>query len=286
MNIIGKKFTHAEFKAYLDGLDFKPWAKFVVVHNTSSPDIALYNTWQARQGKFANWTAEQWLRNLSSYYAGMGWSGGPHLFIPPTPDTILVLNSLSVHGVHTPSWNSFSYGVETVGEFESEAFTDPTKANLIAALAMLHNRFDLDPVDYVLGGDTLATAGKGLHFHKEDRATTHRTCPGKHMVKADLVQAVAAAMHVGATVDSHTHDVPMASQEADTSRLNSVELTSIYWLQAALNLWRPSLRLIVNGNLDEATKAAVRTFQSASNLTIDGIPAGVTRVAVKRATAA
>lgn len=44
MNIVGRKFTHGEFKTYLDSLNITPWAKFVVVHNTSVPDIALYKT--------------------------------------------------------------------------------------------------------------------------------------------------------------------------------------------------------------------------------------------------
>jgi peptidoglycan hydrolase-like protein with peptidoglycan-binding domain len=279
MNLVGRKFTHVEFKSYLDSLDFTPWAKFVVIHNTSQPDIALYNTWQARQGRFANWTPEQWLRNLASYYTGMGWSGGPHLCIPPTPDTILVLNALSVSGVHTPSWNKFSFGVETVGEFEREPFGDPTKDNLVFALAAMHKRFNFDPADYQLGV-------KGLHFHKEDHATTHRSCPGKNMIKSELVSAVVSVMNPSSLPDTHAHDIPLPSQEIDTSKLNSVELVSIYWLQAALNLWKPALKLSVNGQLDAATSDAIKTFQMNQGLKIDGVPAGVTRVALKHSTAA
>lgn len=286
MNLVARKFTHSEFKTYLDSLKITPWAKFVVVHNTSSPDIALYNTWQARQGRFANWTPEQWLHNLASYYSGMGWSGGPHLFIPPTPDTILVLNSLLVHGVHTPSWNSFSFGVETVGEFEREAFTDPTKDNLVTALAMLHTKMGFDPSNYQLGV-------KGLHFHKEDHATTHKTCPGKNMVKADLVHNVMVAMgktpptpvSVPIVGDPHTHDVTIPAQEADTSKLNSIELISMYWMQAALNQWKPSLNLAVNGNHDTPTEAAIRQFQISHNMNNDGIAGPVTRLAIKHANA-
>lgn len=277
MQVVGRKFTHAEFKTYLDGLRIGPWAKFVVVHNTSSPDIALYHTWEKREGKHQNWTAEQWLRNLQSYYASMGWSGGPHLFIPPTPDTILVLNSLLIHGTHTPSWNTFSYGVETVGEFEREAFGDPTKANLVAALAMLHKKLDFDPANFSLGVH-------GLHFHKEDHATTHKTCPGKHIVKDDLVKAVVIAMGraLPDPVETpHTDDVPIASQEADTSHLNAVELVSTYWLQAALNQWKPSLNLVVNGVRDTKTIEAIKSFQSSHSLVVDGAGGPVTRLTLK-----
>lgn len=284
MNLVGKKFTHTEFKAYLDSLVVSKWVKFVVVHNTSEPDIALYHQWETHQGKHVNWTAEQWLRNLSSYYSSMGWSGGPHLFIPPTPDTILILNSLTTHGVHTPSWNTISLGVETVGEFEHEPFGDPTRDNLVFALAALHQKFGLNPVDYQIGV-------KGLHFHKEDHATTHKTCPGKNMVKSDLVSRVAVAMHivppmpVAVPTDPHTHDVPIASQEADTSKLNSVELISMYWLQAALNQWSPSLKLAVNGNRDTPTINAIKLFQTSHGLVVDGAGGPVTRITIKHVNA-
>lgn len=276
MQIVARKFTHAGFQAYMDGLNITPWAKFVVVHNTSAPDIALYHNWEKRPG----WTSEQWLRNLTSYYAGMGWNGTPHLFIPPTPDTILVLNSLLVHGTHTPSWNAFSYGVETVGEFEREPFDDPTRANLVAALAMLHAKLSLRPDGFSLGV-------RGLHFHKEDRATTHRTCPGRNIVKTDLVTAVVAKM-AGQLVpdpveDPHTHDVPIAAQEANTAHMSIQELTSMKWLQVQLNKWgvKKFDPLTVDGVRGPRTIAAVRLFQKFYSLTVDGIPGPVTRSTLK-----
>lgn len=285
MNIVGRKFTHVEFQAYLDGLSVTQWVKFVVVHNTDVPDIALYKQWETRQGKYKNWTPEQWLRNLGSYYSGLGWKGGPHLFIPPTKDTILVLNPITLPGTHSPSWNKVALGVETVGNFEREAFTDPSKANLVAALAMLHKKFGLRPDGFELGKC-------GLHFHKEDRNTTHKTCPGKNIEKEKLVTAVMEAMSLAvpvpqpAPVQDHVHGVPIASQEVDTSRLNSVELMSVYWLQAALNMWSPSLNLAVNGVRDTKTITAIKLFQTSYGLKPDEVGGPVTRVALKKATAA
>lgn len=288
MQIVGRRFTHAGFKAYLGGLTITPWAKFVVVHNTSAPDIALYRQWLQRPG----WTPEQWMKNLVSYYASMHppWNGTPHLFIPPTPDTILVLNSLLARGTHTPSWNGFSYGVETVGEFQHETFEDPTRANLVAALAMLHTKLGLDPTDYQLGV-------RGLHYHKEDRNTTHKQCPGKNMIKADLVEAVADAMHVphaphgepGPPVPQlggHL-DVPVNAQEIDTSHMTIEELTSMKWVQIRLNRWNPKLGLTVDGVLGTKgahTRTAVTAFQTEHHLTADGIPGPVTRSVLKQAT--
>lgn len=275
MQIVARKFTHAEFKSYLDDLKIAPWAHFVVVHNTSSPDVHLFrDDWMKRPG----WTPEQWLRNLVSYYAGMGWNGCPHLFIPPMEDTILVLNSLLVHGTHTPSWNRFSYGVETVGEFEREAFEDPTRANLVAALAALHEKLSLRPDRFSLGSS-------GLHFHKEDKNTTHRTCPGRNMVKADLVEAVLNEM--GITPGKQTpgddhHDVPIASQEAETNHMSIQELTSVKWLQTMLNRWGGLHQsLSVDGVRGPGTINAIKAFQSVHNLAVDGVAGPATRAALK-----
>ena len=265
MFVVNQVFTHQGFVDYLKSISIPLWAKFIVVHNTSEPDVALYQKWVQR----GNPTPDQWLKNLTSFYAGKGWSGGPHLFIPPTPDTILVMNDLRRPGVHTPSWNRFSIGVETVGEFEREQFAGtPTEDNLVFALARLHEKLGINPLPYSLGES-------GLHFHKEDKATTHRTCPGHNMDKASLVSNVVKAM--GGTVsepeqpvDTHLH-VPIASQEADTHGMSVQELTSMKWLQTMLNRWKPGLSLTVDGVRGPRTDEAVRTFQQDQGLTVDGI---------------
>lgn len=287
MQIVGRKFTHVEFRNYVAGLVIE-WPKtaqpseppkFVVVHNTSAPDIALYNKWIQRPG----WTPEQWLKNLTSYYAGMGWKGTPHLFIPPVPDQILVLNDLRQPGTHTPSWNKVAIGVETVGEFEREPFVGATKDNLVFALATLHSKLGLDPADYQIGV-------KGLHFHKEDRNTTHKTCPGRNMVKSDLVRDVMAAMGKPSVPEpepeSHVH-VPIPAQEADTNGMSIQELTSVRWLQVSLNKWDPSLKLVVDGIIapkpkNSPTRNAVIEFQKSEKLTVDGIAGPVTRSRLKK----
>jgi murein L,D-transpeptidase YcbB/YkuD len=160
---------------------------------------------------------------------------------------------------------------------------------------MLHTKFKLDPDNFILGGNTVETAGRGLHFHKEDKATTHKTCPGKNINKVQLVFDVQLAMGNTAVAPTpapvtdpatpHTHDVPVASQEADTSKLNSVELVSIYWLQAALNQWSPSLHLAVNGQRDKPTVEAIQLFQTSHGLKVDGVGGPVTRIAIKLANA-
>lgn len=265
MNLICKIFTVEEFQAYVDQIKFDGWTpNFTVVHNTSEPDTALFRKWEDRK----DWTPEQWGKNLASYYAGMGWRGCPHLFVMPN-DKILVLNDLTKPGTHSPSWNKFSWGVETVGEFERENFDGSIKSTLIAALAILHSRIGLNPADFKLGV-------RGLHFHKEDVGTTHKTCPGKNVVKSTLIKDVVDYMNLNE--GSHIH-VTEAAQTAPDSGLTLEELTSAKWLQEKLNL--TGAKLAVDDSIGPKTIVAVRKFQTDNKLRVDGIAGPLTRKLLK-----
>jgi hypothetical protein len=179
--IVGKSFSVNEFEQYVGSVKFDVWhPRFVVVHNTSVPNRATWDGWQTRSPPI---TDEKWALNLESFYKGQGWSGCPHVFV--TPAGILMMNHLNRRGTHTPSWNSVSWGVETVGEFEREGFEGPIKDNLIAALAILHGAAGLQLLPYERGV-------RGLHLHKEDPNTTHTSCPGRNLVKVDLIRDVQA----------------------------------------------------------------------------------------------
>lgn len=179
--IVGKVFrTEAELAGYFKNFTpgpFKP--KFVVVHNTDAPDMATYKKWVDRGSP----TDEQWALNLQGFYRDQQkWSAGPHWFV--TPRSWIAFTPMGLQGTHTPSWNDRSLGIETVGSFESkDKFEGPIKVNLIALLGMLHKKFGFTPLPYQLGV-------KGLHFHKEDKGTTHKTCPGKSMNKVLLITDV------------------------------------------------------------------------------------------------
>lgn len=281
MQIINKAFSIEEFKKYVDAIDLKSWKpQFPVVHNTSVPSMKLYRSWHDKQG----WTIEQWGKNLASYYSGMGWNGCPHLFV--CYDKILVLNPLDKRGTHTPSWNSISWGIETTAEFETEPFEGSIKDNLVAAVAILCAKAGFDPAKFVLGKS-------GIHFHKEDRNTTHKTCPGKNLVKADFVADVVEYMNekLGAKLqtpnafsEDHPH-ISEATQIEDTSKLTDEELTSVKWVQSRLNaLKTANPPLVADGIVGRKTKDAVKLFQKQKWLTIDGIAGPVTRKALKAAT--
>jgi len=63
----------------------------------------------------------------------MKWSGGPHVFV--ADDLLWAFTPLTVPGVHSPSWNDVSRGVELVGDYSTEQIVPGLKANAISALA-------------------------------------------------------------------------------------------------------------------------------------------------------
>lgn len=289
MQIINKFFNIEGFKNYVDAIDVSRWLSnpnlknrllFPVVHNTSAPTQALYKSWHDRKG----WTVEQWGKNLASYYSGLGWNGCPHLFV--CYDGILVLNPLNIRGTHTPSWNACSWGIETTAEFDSEPFEGGIKENLIAAVAILCSKADFIPNDFELGKS-------GIHFHKEDKGTTHKNCPGKNLNKAEFVADVTAYMneHLGAKLtpapvfsEDHPH-ISNDSQTADTAGMSIEELTSTKWVQVQLNRLKiANPPLVVDGIVGKKTKDAVKQFQTLKWLTVDGIAGPLTRKALKIST--
>lgn len=171
--IVGKGFRPQEFEDYISALVFTSWRpQFVVVHNTAAPKLSQ---WHSTSG-------ETRIRNLEHYYRDIQkWSAGPHLFI--ADDLIWVFTPLTTSGIHSPSWNPISWGIEMVGDYDTEPFNPGVRENTVDALAALHALRGLDP-------DT-------IRFHKEDPATTHTNCPGKNVDKQELIQRVKDRMAGG-----------------------------------------------------------------------------------------
>jgi len=130
------------------------------------------------------------MKNLGVYYATAvpgvksAWSAGPHFFV--TPKHICVLSPPDKRGVHAASFNSVSWGVEAVGNFDVEPFEGPVRDNLIAALAVMHIAAGLQP-------DPFEKGVRGLHFHRDD-PLTKKTCPGKKVQKSALIEAIEKAI--------------------------------------------------------------------------------------------
>lgn len=176
--IVGRFFgANASLSAYLQELDLARWQPdFVVLHNTGNPTLAM------RPHGFDTQT----IANLAHYYAGLGWHAGPHFFVDQ--QGIWVFSSPEAPGVHSPSWNHISWGVELLGDYERDGIQSGAGAkvyqNGLFLLAALHQRARLD--------------SQTLRFHKEDPLTTHKECPGRHIIKADVIAQLHARLAAAA----------------------------------------------------------------------------------------
>jgi hypothetical protein len=153
-------YTIAEFRTMLAGLKRGGWRpKFPTLHNTGAPSLAQ---WLA----YGPTPQEHWGASLDSYYKGLGWHAGPHLVV--CPDYVWVLCDLTLPGVSVSCWNSETFGIEMVGDYDvgaqdqfatgEGAKVRDNAADVRAALAEKFFWGDLG--NYQVGV-------KGLHFHME-----------------------------------------------------------------------------------------------------------------------
>jgi hypothetical protein len=178
--IIGRPFSPDAFDQYCHTLRWTAWRpSSLVVHNTGSPTLV-----QRPDGLTVHH-----IKNLETYYRDtQKWKAGPHLFIDDRQ--IWVFTPLTVSGVHSPSWNKTSIGIELLGNYETESFSKgrggQVRQQAVATIATLSAVLGMDP----------ATA---IKLHREDPLTTH-ACPGKNISKQELikdVQHLLVARHAG-----------------------------------------------------------------------------------------
>jgi hypothetical protein len=177
-------YTLAEFRAYLAGVELGAWRpRFPTLHNTGVPSLAQ---WLA----YGPTPQERWGASLNRYYEGMGWHAGPHLVV--CPDYVWVLCDLTKSGVSVSCWNSETFGIEMIGDYEvggDDFSTGPgakVAANAAAVLAALTPKFgwgDLAEIEIGV---------RGLHFHREC-ARDHHACPGSRVSKPFILASVKAA---------------------------------------------------------------------------------------------
>lgn len=213
---VGKCFPAApEFLAYLDGIKFGAWRpRYVTMHHTGGPSLATWRTYNHGNRKVPI-TDARWMQNLAAYYGNeLGWSAGPHFFF--TPDNFCVLSLPEKRGVHAVSFNANSWGVECVGDFDSEAFT-PDLANRYAeGLACLHLALGISPDNYKFNTS-------GLHFHRDD-PKTNKTCPGRKVDKPRMVILIQQAMARLSDSGAHDDDDP-PPPIVPTNRLGRVNVS-------------------------------------------------------------
>ena len=171
--IVGLSFTADQFDSYCHSLQWNAWRPtFIVLHNTATPSLA----------QRPNGFTAQHMQNFVSFYRDQQhWNAGPHLFIDDKK--IWVFTPLTASGVHSPSWNKFSIGIEMLGNYAVESFSKDrglkVRQNAVCAMSTLCAILGLNP---------------GLiKLHKEDPGTTHN-CPGKNVKKPEIIAEVEALM--------------------------------------------------------------------------------------------
>lgn len=163
---IGKGLTLEEFERYVASYDFgKVPPDFIVFHQTANPDASWApigsdpKTWWDRGDRAL--TDDQILAkrqrqvdNIKNYYAGLGWTAGPHLFIDDR--FIWLFTPMDTVGIHAKWGNSFramqrlhySVGIEVVGYYERVQWPEPVRRLVGGAVRALQARLGISS-DYM-----------------------------------------------------------------------------------------------------------------------------------------
>jgi hypothetical protein len=118
------------------------------------------------------------MRSIETYYGGLGWKGGPHLIIDDR--VTWVLNPLTKPGTHTASWNNKSFGVTMIGNYNVEPLDTEVRDNTVQAVAIL--------------SAALKLKADSLRLHRDDSLTSSSDCPGKNVVRNDIIRLVEASI--------------------------------------------------------------------------------------------
>jgi hypothetical protein len=167
--IVAKAFTADAFDGYCHTLKWDAWRpSFIVLHNTQIPSLA----------ERPNGFSLSHIRQLEAFYRDtQEWRAGPHLFVDDKQ--VWVFTPLTVSGTHSPSWNKLALGIEMLGDYDTESFTEgrglAVRNNAVKAMASLSAVLGLDP--------------QTIRLHREDPLTTH-ACPGAAVKKLEIIQAV------------------------------------------------------------------------------------------------
>lgn len=151
--------TPHDFQAHLMKYDpgIASWAKGIVVHHTYKPTPATFQGRRTMEG-------------LVNYYTTLGWPAGPHLFIAtgcrnPEHDGIWQLTALNEKGVHAGLCNSWTWGIEVVGNYDTVPWSPVTEYYVLAVMDSLTRWGGIN-----ITADTI----KG---HRD--CGSPKTCPGK-----------------------------------------------------------------------------------------------------------
>lgn len=155
MEIVNKKLNLEGFSTYLSEKSF----------SLKPNEIVLHHTWRP--------TAEQWqgqksINGMKAFYERKGWAAGPHIYI--YEDEIWLFTDISKVGVHAGSANatwrkgdkvvtgygpyagytleSYSIGIEVVGNYESQLWDEKTKETVLAVINNLQEALKIQKIAF------------------------------------------------------------------------------------------------------------------------------------------
>lgn len=157
MNIINKKLSLEDFKAYISSFNFSP---------LNPTKIVLHHTWRPT---VEEWQGQKSINSLKTFYEAKGWSAGPHLFI--SEDGIWLFSPMNIVGVHAAAGNTKSIGIEIVGDYDNQVWTGKTKENVLGALKALMQKLNIKE--------------GAIHFHRE---YSPKSCPGNAITRELIIE--------------------------------------------------------------------------------------------------
>lgn len=152
MNIVNRKLSLSDFKAYISSFNFSP---------LNPTKIVLHHTWRPT---VEQWQGQRSINGLKTFYEGKGWSAGPHLFIGE--DGIWLFTPMNQTGIHASEGNYKSIGIEIVGDYDKAVWQGEIKKNVVGVVKALMEK--------------LRIKDDMIKFHR-DYST--KTCPGTAITK-------------------------------------------------------------------------------------------------------
>lgn len=157
---INRMLTIAEWREYVASYDFGELTPTrLVLHHTYRPDET-------------SWRGLTTMRGIQKFYAGKGWTAGPHIFA--APDGIWLATPMSQIGIHAGAGNGslakgwYSIGLEMVGYFDKVLPSGKVWEHSLAVMGELSRRLNIPPRQLI-------------SFHRD--YTNQKSCPGWAVTK-------------------------------------------------------------------------------------------------------
>jgi N-acetylmuramoyl-L-alanine amidase CwlA len=159
--MIGQRLSSQEWLAYINAFQLPASCTRLVLHHTYVPNQAQWNGLTS-------------MRGMQRYYAGLGWTSAPHLYV--APDGIWLFTPLDRVGIHAGTGNSgrsngvfwYSIGLEMVGDFDKVRPSGAVWEQSKAVMGSISRKTGIAP-------------RRLISFHRD--YTNQKSCPGWAVTK-------------------------------------------------------------------------------------------------------